>query len=223
MLERLYGVSSEEYFKLPYASNSGMKDAHALLTTGVMRPEDEEIPAYYFGSAMDAFLTDPEGIHTASMSDDLRKKLLPMASAIEANDIFKKLFSRAAGVEHQAVFIDKEFVIEIDGLRFTIPIKCKYDWWNPRKDLNFGGDLKTTAARSEQQFRSAAQWFDYPQQAALYMDITGTDRFPIIAVSTYNYATYNFNVKKGDAMYNLGRNKYLRAASSWWQLNGSVQ
>lgn len=220
MLERLYNCTSEEYFALPYASNSKMKEAHKMLCSGDIQ-EEEEIPAYYFGSAVDAFLTDPESIHTKSMPDDLRMKLIPMARAIEKNSIFKALFSRAAGVEHQAVFVDMEFPIEFDGIKVTIPLKVKFDWWNPRKDLGFGGDLKTTTCKYEHQFRKAAVWFEYPMQAALYMDVTKTDRFPIIAVSSFNNATFNFSIKRGDDLYIAGRNKYLRAASSWWKLNGS--
>lgn len=221
-LERLIGCTTEKYFALPYANNSGMKEAHKLLNgTDIARPDF--MPSYYFGSALDAILTDPETIATAQMSDADRNRILPMCRALEKDDMYHRLFSHDAGGERQAVFVEYEFECTFDGITVQFPMKVKYDWWNPRKDIKFGGDLKTTQAKSEQQFRAASKWFDYDQQGALYMDVTGSDRFLFIAISTSNHAIFRIPMKRGDAMYESGKKKYLRCASSWWTLNGNVQ
>lgn len=220
-LERLY-INTEQYFALPYASNSTIKDAHKLMKTGTIEEHGTFSPAYYFGSAMDALLTEPELIHTVDMDQDQRKEILPMIASLQRNNTYQTFFSPEAGRESQAVFVDLEFPITIDGMKVTIPVKCKFDWWNPKRYINFGGDLKTTDASTEAAFLSAANWFYYPQQAAWYMDITGTDRFVIMAVSKRNNHVFTLPIKRGDKLYEKGKADYLRCSASWFKLNGSA-
>lgn len=220
MLQRLY-ISTEEYFALPYASNSTVKEAHKMLMSGDIADYNQEVPAYYFGAAIDAILTDPENVHTMDLTRDQQYTVLPICKAIQKNKVYQALFSPEAGREHQAVFVDTEFQITVDGNKVFIPAKCKFDWWNPKKYINFGGDLKTTDAQTENAFRSAAKWFDYPQQAAWYMDITGTDKFVILGVSKRNYQTWVITIKRGDSLYESGKEKYLRRSASWYKLNGN--
>lgn len=219
-VQRLY-ISTEEYFALPYASNSGVKEAHSILNSGGIAPQDE-VPSYYMGSSVDAVLTDPETIHTLNMSREERATIIPMARAIEKDATYQALFSPDAGGERQAVFVDMEFPITIDGMQVFIPAKCKFDWWNPKPKLNFGGDLKTTICKDQRAFDRAAEWFDYDQQGAWYMDISGSDRFVILAVSKYNYAIFKWSIKRGDKFYQSGREKYLRRSASWFKLNGAA-
>lgn len=219
-VQRLYGCTTEEYFALPYASNSGIKEAHKILKTGDV-PDHVQSAAYYRGSALDAILTDPETIHTIDMTREQRQTLIPMARAIERDPTYQALFHPDAGGERQAVFVDLELPIEMDGMTVTIPAKCKYDWWNPRPKINFGGDLKTTQAQTQAAFESAADWFHYDQNAAWYMDITKTDRYVFLAVSDRNYKIFKISVKRGDEFYLSGRAKYLRDSSSWFKLNGN--
>lgn len=219
-VQRLY-ISTEEYFALPYASNSTIKEAHDILKTGDVK-EHVRSDAYYFGSVLDAVLTDPETIHQADLTKDQRQTVIPMARAIEKDPTYQALFSQEAGREGQVVFVNTEFPLIIDGMQVTIPVKCKFDWWNPKPKLRFGGDLKTTIAKSQAQFDAAAGWFNYPQQGAWYMDISESDRFIIIAVSKYNNAIFKWAMQRGDANYKIGREKYLRCAASWFKLNGSA-
>lgn len=219
-LQRLH-ISTEEYFGLPYASNSGIKEAHKILQTGDFQ-EQARSEAYYFGSALDNLLTDPELVHTLDMPDAKRRQLLPMANAVLNNDTYKAFFTKDRGREDQCVFVDMEFPLLTDGMQITIPVKCKYDWFNPKPYINFGGDLKTTDAKTQTAFLSAAKWFEYDQQAAWYMDITGTNRFVIIAVSKINCQVFTLAIKRGDKHYESGKVKYLRRSSSWFKLNGSA-
>lgn len=215
MLQRLY-ISTEEYFALPHASNSGVKEAHKLMnnkdTTRV------ETRAYMFGSALDNLLTDPTIIDTQGLTSEEHALLNPMRRAIDKNPTYIALFKYA---ERQAVFTESHMPVNFDGLETTILGKCKLDWWPPK--LRIPGDLKTTEARTWEQFKSAAKWFDYDQQAAWYMDVTNTDRFVIIACSKWNYATWEISYKRGDAAYQEGKKKYLRDSASWWKLYGHTQ
>lgn len=218
-LERLYGCTTEQYFELPCASNSGVKEAHKMLRTGTLEDYEQHRPAYYFGSIIDAILTDPENVHTIDLPADQRKEVLSMCRAIERDVQYQALFSPEAGGERQAVFVNMEFPFNLDGLEVKIPVKCKFDWFNPRPKINFGADLKTTLARSEAAFKSASNWFDYPQQAAWYMDISDTDRFMFMGISKYDNAIYKIPIKRGDELYKIGKEKYLRCLSSWCKLN----
>lgn len=221
MLQRLK-LTTEEYFALPYASNSGIKEADKL-----MHGRDTEYastPAYEFGSALDAYITDPLTLDTSMLTSAQRADVLNMNKAISANTTFKALFENYT--DTQAVFVDTEFEVTFDGITVTIPGKCKFDWWNNM--LGFGGDLKTTMAKDEKSFISAAKWFNYDQQAAWYMDITKSDRFVIIACSKINYHTFTMSFRRWidrdrciqDPYYLAGKAKYEGAAGSWWKLYG---
>jgi hypothetical protein len=217
--QRLY-ISTEEYFDLPYASNSGVKEAEKILGTGNFE-EYVQTHSYYHGSALDALLTEPECIATKDMSEVQRQTLLPMARSIQADDTYKRLFHPDVGGEVQAVIVNLELPINVDGMPVTIPGKCKFDWFNPGRVVNFGGDLKTTEASTQEQFESAAKWFHYPQQAAWYMDVSETDRFAFIGVSKKNFRIFKIFIKRGDPLYLSGREKYLRDSASWFKLNGN--
>jgi len=213
MLERLY-ITTEEYFALPHASNSGVKDAFALNTSRDV-PRDPDNRAYKYGSALDALLTDPTVMDSRELTGEEKVLLHPMLRSLEKNNSYNALFKNA---DRQAVWVEGEFPISYDGLDLTIPAKCKFDWWINK--LKFGGDLKTSESRTLEQFISAAKWFNYDQQAAWYMDITGSDRFLIIGISKWNFKTFEMAFKRGDANYLAGREKYMKCALSWWKYYG---
>lgn len=164
-------------------------------------------------------LTDRSTLDTSGLSMEERKQILSMIHSLEKDEDYKVLFLEPKYCDTQAVFIDKEFPINFDGRNLTIPVKCKFDWW--QKLIGFGGDLKSTQARTQEQFISAAKWFNYPQQAAWYMDITRTDRFIIFAVSKWNYKVFKMSFRRGDDAYKAGKIKYLSDSADWWKLYGS--
>lgn len=213
-MRQLLDITTAEYFKLPYASNSGIKEALKVMS-GQDIPDDEGNRSYTFGSALDAILTDPNTLDTTGLTDDEVKLLYPMCRAIERDATYNALFR---GNHSQKVWVDTTMPISFEGINTTIPAKCKYDWWYPRKD--FGGDLKSTLTKTEEAFRKAAEWFDYDMQAAWYMDVTQTDRFVIIAVSKANFRTFTLSFKRGDESYESGKAKYLKCAAAWWKLYG---
>jgi len=213
-VRQLLYISTAEYFKLPYANNSGIKEAFKIMS-GKDVPYDVENRSYTFGSALDAILTDPNTMDTTGLTDDEVKLLYPMCRSIERNSTYNALFR---GNHSQRVWVDTTMPISFEGINTTIPGKCKYDWWYPRQD--FGGDLKSTLTKTEEAFRKAAMWFEYHVQAAWYMDVTQTDRFVIIAVSKLNFEVFTMSFKRGDALYEQGKAKYQQYAAAWWKLNG---
>lgn len=207
-MERLI-LSTQEYFALPHASNSGIKEAHQIFQARAKGLPDPT-KAYRFGSAFDALLTDMQELTLDGMHDHEIKQILGMKKALERDAIYNALFKEA---DKQAVFTD---TTEIDG--FNIPRKCKYDLWS--EFTHFGGDLKSTTATSQQAFEAACTRFEYPQQAAWYMDITDTDRFVIIGISkSYPHNIFHISIKRNDPLYCKGKESYLQQAISWVKLN----
>lgn len=206
-------ITTEEYFKLPYASNSNIKEAYKMFTASE-NAEIDTTKSFAFGSAFDALTTEQSEFSTEKLTDKEVSLLMPMRRLLEANMIYSACFKNA---DKQAVFIDKEFEIDLDGMNVVIPAKCKFDLWSNM--LNFGGDIKSTVAASQTAFEKAAKMFKYNMQAAWYMDITRSNRFIIIGISKTKYKTFDIQIKRGDNAYIRGKKDYLFYARYWWMVN----
>jgi hypothetical protein len=212
MLSKL-NITSEEYFALDMASNSGIKLAYDIFTGGVERDLRN---AYRFGSAIDALLTAPDETDLTDMTDQEISQLLSMRKAFRKDPIYQGLFANKH-TESQVVFVEDDFRFDTFEMEVSLKAKCKFDFWNNHS--NFGGDLKSTQAKTQEEFENAAKMFGYPRQAAWYMDISGSDRFVIIAVSKVNSKCFYISIKRGDPSYILGQQQYLIYATSYWKLN----
>lgn len=216
MIERL-DITDEEYFALPHASNSSMREAHKLFMANE-KGEFDPTRAYRFGSAFDALSTAPGELSLVDMTDKEVSLLMPMRRKLELNGIYRSLFKDQPT---QVVFVRDDLPVKIDGVERKIPARCKFDVWNER--FNFGGDLKSTTAKTAEQFYAAFKHFQYHAQAAWYMDVTKTDRFVVIGVpkeTDLKYAAQVIQVKRDDDLYNQGRAIYTRNARSWWMMYG---
>lgn len=217
MLQRLY-LSDPEYFALPHASNSGIKEAHKLFSasdTGDWVPTK----AFEFGSALDALLTNPGITDTSMLSEDDRQRLGPMRRNLHMDPTFLALKFEES--DRQVIFVEDEFPIDLDGLPVLINAKCKYDFWLPKH--HFGADLKALDCKTQQEFESAFKFFKYPMQGAWYMDTSKSDRFIFFAVSKRNFKVFIKAMKRGDENYKAGRDMYHHYAKSWCKLHGFVR
>lgn len=223
MRERLY-IDDETYFALPYASNSGMKDADKLFSASNSAGDWVPTKAFEFGSALDALLTNPVLTDTSMLTDDERQRLGPMRRSLYKDEMMNLFFPINHGTptpndtQYQVVWVEKEFEVDLDGLKVIVPAKCKFDFWNPKFD--FGSDLKTLACKDEASFESAFKFFQYPMQAAWYMDTSKTDRFLFFGVSKMNFRVFRKAIKRGDAIYKEGLALYTKYIKSWCKLNG---
>lgn len=213
MVERRQ-IGTQDYFALPFASNSSIREAHQLFVASEAGKSDPAA-AYRFGSAFDALSTDPEMLAIDDLPESEVSLLTPMRRALYQDSIFNALFKNA---DKQAVFVDPEFQINLDGMDLTIPAKCKFDVFNTK--FNFGGDLKSTVVKTKAQFESAASFHGYDRQSAWYMDITGTDRFLLIGISKRNNHIFHINITRDSDRYKRGKQQYLNYAASWWKLYG---
>lgn len=208
-MTRLY-ISTAEYFALPNASNSAIKEAHKAFIGG---KEYDPSLVYRFGSYFDNLITDIEELNSSGLEDNHIQAITGMRKKLLNNDIYKKLFH---GQSKQAVFVD-----EIDFMGFNIKRKCKFDIYNDF--FGFGADLKTTAAQTQSQFEGTISHLDYDQQAAWYMDISQTNRFPFFGISKFRpYNVFVFTIKRNDKLYNIGREKYETKLYSWIKINPDI-
>ena len=207
-MQRL-NINTQQYFDLPHASNSKIKEAHKVFQTHQTFTIDTT-KAFREGSAFDALTTEIDQFNSNQVDVN---KLLKMQKALKENIYYKTLFNDA---DKQAVFIEDNLPIEYEGLSYTIPAKCKYDLF---KEI-IGGDIKTTVATSQEAFEKAALFLGYHVQGAWYMDIAQVDRFVIIGISKQNFRSFSIGIKRNDHLYNLGKELYQKYAVSWWKLSG---
>lgn len=216
-------MNPDKYYLRTEVSNSDLTELKNLIHP---RPQfGDKMKAFRFGSLVDAVITEPERVnYYARTVDDepytqeefdhaceMKRSLL-----IEAkHDPFLSLVLSLADTQKVMVNIDQHF--NYFGLDYTLNTRCKWDWWLAQGC--FGGDLKTTFATSQKQFDEAMDFFDWDRSRAWYMDIAGSQRDFIYAISKRNGCVFKKFINRGDATYNRGREKYEELAFKYWCLN----
>lgn len=182
--------------------------------------------AFRFGSLVDALITEPERVDFYRLtvddipySDDEFRHAQEMQRALRMEarrDAFLAKVLECA--ETQRCMVNKSQKFKYCDFPFMLDTRCKWDWWMPM--FGFGGDLKTTFAASQQQFDEAVDFFDWDRSRAWYMDIAGSDRDFIYAISKKNCRVFKKFINRDDAIYRRGREKYEELAFQYWCLTG---
>lgn len=179
--------------------------------------------AFKMGTLVDALVTEPdEANHVRKTvgdyqySDEEWKWGIRMRSAFNnaAENIPFLGYVRANADTQRVMVKNQEF--EFNGFLFKLDTRCKWDFW--MKDAGFGGDLKTTAATTKEQFEEAIDMFDWDRSRAWYMDIAGSDQDFIVAISKKNQRIFTKAIRRGDEIYERGKAKYLELAFKYWTL-----
>ena len=181
--------------------------------------------AFRFGTLVDAIITEPARVNfyrntvdEEQYSEEEFRHALDMRKSLmyEARrDLF--LWKVIGMADNQHVSIRHGQPFEYGGFPFTLDTRCKWDWWFPV--MQYGGDLKTTSASSQKEFDEALDHFDWDRSRAWYMDIVGSKRDFIYAISKKNGQVFKAFIERGDDTYNRGREKYEELAFQWWCLN----
>ena len=114
----------------------------------------------------------------------------------------------------QRFMVNKGQEFDNGGFCFALDTRCKWDWW--LQTAHFGGDLKTTAAATAAEFNDAIDFFDWDRSRAWYMDIAHSDNDFIYAISKKNNRIFKKFIRRGDEVYNRGREKYEDLAYKYW-------
>jgi hypothetical protein len=215
-------MSADSYYSRIEVSNS---DLTALKNELYPQPQygDKE-QAFKFGTLVDALITEPDRVDVFNsrvddvqyLEDDFRLAIEMRKSlmAESRKDDFLANVLKYADTQKTSIRQNQPF--DYCGFEYFLDTRCKWDWFIGA--MNFGGDLKTTAAASQKEFDEAMDFFDWDRSRAWYMDIVGSDRDFIYAISKKNCKVFKKTIFRNDKTYLRGREKYNELAFKYWQL-----
>lgn len=182
-------MNPDSYYNRNEVSNSDLTELKNLLYPRLQFGDKEKI--FAFGSLVDAIITEPDRVNYYQLTvDDVKYTEDDFALAREMH---KSLLMEARKDEFldyvlknsdTQKFMVKERDFDYTGFKYHLPTRCKWDWF--LSSVGFGGDLKTTFAVSQAQFDEAVDFFDWDRSRAWYMDIAGSNKDFIYAISKKN-------------------------------------
>jgi hypothetical protein len=212
----------DEYFNRKEVSNSDLTELKRLLYPCTEYGDREK--AFRFGHLVDAMITEPDRVRYDKRTVDgevysgkdwaLAEAMKKSLRAESRKDRFLEYVLKNA--QAQKVMTNRNQEFDYGGFRYTLDTRCKWDWWLPA--LHAGGDLKTTAAETQNQFLEAVDFFDWDRSRAWYMDIAGSDSDFIYAISKKNCKVFKLAIKRDSDTYRRGKEKYEELAFKWWLL-----
>jgi len=210
----------DSYFGRSEVSNSDLGWLQSQLY-----PKDRIIDptqAYADGNLLDAMLTEQ---HKIDYFKRTREGVVYKKSTFDNTVKMKKSFFRDEFcrniIEHsnsQKISIVHDKLYQWNGVEFVLNVRCKWDIW--RDDWGWGGDIKSTTAKTQSEFEAAARHFKYTRQRAWYMDIEGAERDVLIGISKANHKVFKIFITKDSEFYQTGKQEYLELAYKWNLLFG---
>ena len=207
----------DTYYNRSEVSNSDLTELKNILHPRMQFGDKEA--AFRFGSLVDAIITEPARVDYYRLTvddeqyteDEFRHaQEMQKALRMEARrDEF--LFKVLGYAETQRFMVNTQQQFTYCGFPFSLDTRCKWDWWLGL----FGGDLKTTFASTQQQFEEAIDFFDWDRSRAWYMDIAGSNRDFIYAISKKNCKVFKKFINRDDKVYNRGHEEL---AFQYWCL-----
>ena len=205
----------DTYYNRSEVSNSDLTELKNILHPRMQFGDKEA--AFRFGSLVDAIITEPARVDYYRLTvddeqytEDEFRHAQEMLEARRDEFLFKVL----GYAETQRFMVNTQQQFTYCGFPFSLDTRCKWDWWLGL----FGGDLKTTFASTQQQFEEAIDFFDWDRSRAWYMDIAGSNRDFIYAISKKNCKVFKKFINRDDKVYNRGREKYEELAFQYWCL-----
>ena len=211
----------DAYYLRSEVSNSDLTELKNILHPRMQFGDKEA--AFRFGSLVDAIITEPARVDyyrftvdDEQYSEEEFRHAGEMLKSLRIEARHDEFLFRVLGyAETQKFMVNKAQQFTYCGFSFSLDTRCKWDWWLG----SFGGDLKTTFAATQQQFEEAVDFFDWDRSRAWYMDIAGSDKDFIYAISKKNGKVFKKFIRRGDEVYNRGREKYEELAFQYWCLS----
>ena len=209
----------DTYYNRTEVSNSDLTELKNMLYPRLQYGDKEKI--FAFGSLVDALVTEPARVNRFQLTvDDVKyteddfRLAMEMQKSLVRESRRDEFLAYVLNNSDTQKFMVREREFEYCGLSYTLPTRCKWDWWLPK--VGFGGDLKTTFAVSQSQFDEAVDFFDWDRSRPWYMDIAGSSRDFIYAVSKKNCKVFKKFIERGDRIYSRGREKYDELAFKYY-------
>lgn len=218
-------MNPDPYYSRTEVSNSDLTALKEMLHPSPIVGDRER--AFRFGTLFDAIITEPERVDYYRLtvddqpySDDDFLLAREMHRSLRLTARHDPLLDRVLReADTQCVMVREAQRFEYGPLEYTLPTRCKWDWWLP--SLLFGGDLKSTGAATQAEFDEAVDLFDWDRSRAWYMDIARSDRDFIYAVSKRNCQVFRLLIERDDPVYAAGRDKYDELAFQYWLLHST--
>ena len=213
----------DSYYSRSEVSNSDLTELKNYLYPRVQYGDKEK--AFKFGTLVDALITENDRVrYDKLMVDDYLYTTEEFELGLEMRKALRKEAEKdqflavvLAQSDTQKFMVNKQQEFYYGNFAYHLDTRCKWDWW--LSAYNFGGDLKTTFAESQAQFDEAIDFFDWDRSRAWYMDIAGSNRDFIYAISKKNCKNVKqFSTDRGHPTYIKGKEKYEDRAYKWWQL-----
>lgn len=209
----------DTYYNRTEVSNSDLTELKNMLYPKLQYGDKEKI--FAFGSLVDALVTEPARVNRFQLTvDDVKyteddfRLAMEMQKSLVRESRRDEFLAYVLNNSDTQKFMVREREFEYCGFSYTLPTRCKWDWWLPK--VGFGGDLKTTFAVSQSQFDEAVDFFDWDRSRAWYMDIARSERDFIYAVSKKNCKVFKKFIERGDRIYSRGREKYDELAFKYY-------
>ena len=212
-------MNPDSYYNRNEVSNSDLTELKNLLYPRLQFGDKEKI--FAFGSLVDAIITEPDRVNYYQLTvDDVKYTEDDFALARE---MYKSLLMESRKDEFldyvlknsdTQKFMVKEREFDYTGFKYHLPTRSKWDWF--LSSVGFGGDLKTTFAVSQAQFDEAVDFFDWDRSRAWYMDIAGSNKDFIYAISKKNCKVFKKFIERGDQVYRRGFDKYNELAFKYY-------
>lgn len=212
----------DTYYDRSEVSNSDLTELKNYLYPTTQYGDKEA--AFKFGTLIDAMITEADRVDYFKRTVD---NVRYTQDDFELADAMKKSLRMEARKDQflakvlelsdtQKFMVNKNQKFEYGNFTYTLDTRCKWDWWLPT--FNFGGDLKSTFAETVPQFMEAFYYFDYDRSRSWYMDIAGSDKDFIYAISKKNLKVFKIFINRGDKIYLKGKEKYDELAFKYWML-----
>lgn len=196
-----------DYFKKPGVSNSFLGDVNNLINgKSLFKCSQDTLD---FGSQLHEAILEYQVYLSKIMLPEYqanKHKVLEMTKSAIKNSLL-------------ALFLnDPKIKFEQEIFFQTMGVNCKL-----KADIICGkvvGDLKTTDARTREEFTARAIEYGYNRQGAFYLDGTGCKKFIIFAISKkYPHPTFTYVLEHGSTELTVARNQYQKLIEEYKNLS----
>jgi len=206
-----------DYFDLPQVSNSDLSWLKEHTSGKDVIGNKER--AYYVGNLTDAILTESDKIDFLKKTFNGHKIVdEDFEQTIKMRDAFlKDRFCRnILTLSSPQKIIIRDVEIEYQEIKFTLPMRCKYDLF--MDTVEYGGDIKSTVCKTREEFETSIDFFDYDRQRAVYMTLAECDYDVLIGISKNNFKIFKKFIKRDDETFIRGMNKFRYLAYKYYNL-----
>lgn len=218
------GSMRDSYYDRAEVSNSDLSAlAKYMMPPNIIYDLEQ---AFRFGNLIDKMITEGDRCNYFTKEIDGEKYTDEEWSTSKAmRDSFRRdplCMSIHQFSNGQQIFINEDFRIEYSGIWFSLPFRIKMDLC--ARQLALVADVKSTTAKSQREFEAVVEYFNYDRQAAVYLDVPKPEeitlnKFLLIGISKAKpHKIFKVAMRRGDALYNSGKQKYQELAFRHWSL-----